>query len=78
MGFWDSPQEEERKNRVKKMQTKIAEDELEIVVQKNDRIVAPENTFSPESQKKLVNDDLQTRTSKYLEQVEEQEIVLEI
>jgi|GEM_PF-2593549 hypothetical protein len=36
MGFWDSPQEEERKNRVKKMQTKIAEDGLSNIIDEKD------------------------------------------
>ena len=36
MGFWHSPQEEERKNRVKKMQTKIAEDGLSNIIDEKD------------------------------------------
>jgi len=36
MGFWDSPQKEERKNRVKKMQTKIAEDGLSNIIDEKD------------------------------------------
>ena len=36
MGFWDSPQEEKRKNRVKKMQTKIAEDGLSNIIDEKD------------------------------------------